>query len=754
MSDTQPFTWTHTYTSTVFESAADAPEQPVRVSAGNAINPHMFRDPSQIPANTAYVFDASGEVRLSGHARPSFAYHWLREVALGVMEGELGLKIASGVDATLDLRLGARFHAVISLDAGRWLRLRIGKSHDTQLNLGAQVSARVTGSANVPEKSGELIAAIAGVHQMQWLSQLAKLAEKGTLAAEAARVGVEAAALKRALDVWRTLDSTAAQAAWAALGTGVALAPLATGTEAADVLKRLKSYADVALNPALLEQTLNGNLETADAWVRKQLGNFLGAGSELFDATSPADKVRAVRTLSDSILSRVPAALEKICAAELSWRFEAASTGTALIDCSFAFTPEGLQLYQDALNGNYTRILTATSDHARLGAGVLTDGLHRETVIELHLPFVGRKEWKSRLEALSRVEVETGADGRILVYTAEAADKLTRGSAYQSALALAGALKVGETYSDSSFKLSYTDTQTFARTDAATRLAPILAAYGFDDRVTRWLGRNVPEDGDAIESSLSLSVPGSLVAAWLKTPGERDADFFAVFSRMSVAVQTAMRRWIPFGYFQNVNGYETLGSAFPLLVYQTSKPFAGRPRSEFTYDVMEDRSMAAVFRTAGKTLPRLLESLSATLVAAGRERTAAFYEPRQAASILATVQRNPYLVRSLLVADAFFVGALVKLGLEGRRLASEFQNDPQKAVKDLSRFTADFVRSYHGRLRRLYAGRDFPALGALVLVEATAALAGATGMDAQVSAVLRLKAGNLEQTFVNPAYRG
>jgi hypothetical protein len=313
---------------------------------------------------------------------------------------------------------------------------------------------------------------------------------------------------------------------------------------------------------------------------------------------------------------------------------------------------------------------------------------------------------------------------------------------------------MGETYSDSSFKLSYTDTQTFTRTDAATRLAPILAAYGFDGRVNRWLTESVPEEADRVESSLSLAVPGSLVAAWLKTPGECDEDYFAVFSRVSMAVQTAMRRWIPFCYFRTVNDYETLGAAFPLLIYQTSKPFAGRPRSEFTYDVMEDRSMATVFRTAGQALPRVLESISATLAAAGREETASFYEPGQVASILASSKRNPRQVRTLLMADAFYIGALVKMGLEGRRLANEFRNDPPKAVKDLSRFTADFVRNYHGRLRRLYAGRNFPALGAMVLVEATAALAGATGMDAPVSAVLRLKAGNLEQTFVNPAYRG
>jgi hypothetical protein len=754
MFDTSPFTWTHTYTSTAFESAVDAPEQPVHILAGNAVNPYTFRDPSQIPSNTAYVFDASGGMRLTGRSRPSLAYHWLREVALGMIEGELGLKVSSGVEATIDLRLDGRFHAVISLDSGRWLRLRITKKREKQLNLGVQMSARVTGATNVPEKSAGLIAAIVGVHANQWLAQLVRLAEKGALAAEAVRLGIEETVLKRALDVWRKLDSSSAVAVWSALETGAALAPLVVDAQTADTLKRLKSYAETALSPALLEKTLDGNIEAADAWVRKQLGEFLGAGVGLLDPATLADKVRAVRAMADAILNRVPEALEKICSAELSWRFEAASCETALIDCSFAFTDEGLRLYQDALNGNYTRILAASSEHVRLSTGVLTHDMHRETVIELHLPFVGRKEWKTRFETLARVEVETGADGRILIYSSETADKLFCGSVYQSTLTLASALKVGEVYSDSSFKLSYTDTQTLERGEAAMRLAPMLAAYGFDERVNRWLSDSVPPEAGKIESSLSLSVPGSLVSEWLRTPGERDADFFVVYSRVSVAVQAAMRRWLPFAYFGDIDEYETLGSAFPLLIYQASKPFAGRPRSEFTYDVMEERSMAAMFRTAGQALPRLLETVSSTLAAAGRTETAAFYAPRQAASILATVQHSSRLIRSLLVADAFFIGALVRMGLEGTRLAGELQKDPQRAVKDLARFTAEFVQSYHSRLRRLYSGRDFPAFGAMILVEATAALSGATGAGEPVGAVLRLKAGDVEQTFVNAAYRG
>ena len=56
-----------------------------------------------------------------------------------------------------------------------------------------------------------------------------------------------------------TLDTTGRMLLGSDIGAALAIlsmlapAPFAAGTEAADVLKRLKSYADVALNPALLD---------------------------------------------------------------------------------------------------------------------------------------------------------------------------------------------------------------------------------------------------------------------------------------------------------------------------------------------------------------------------------------------------------------------------------------------------------------------------------------------------------------------
>ncbi|MEN6601926.1 MAG: hypothetical protein ABFD86_05870 [Bryobacteraceae bacterium] len=579
-------------------------------------------------------------MRLSARARPVFSYHWLREVTLGVIEADLGLKVASGIEASLDLCVDGRFRALVSRGDDGWLRLRMFKSRDTQLNLGARLSARVSGTTNLPEQCPLLLAAIVGVQQ----------------------------------------------ATLSALGS--------------------------------------------------------------------SDKLQAARRLVGAIISHAGKTVEKICAADLVWHFGEASSETALIDCSFDSTPEGLRLYRRAHDGDFTGIVDEKNEHVRLAAAVLTHGLRREPVIELHLPFVGRKEWTSRLEALAGVAVEAGDDGRIMVYSAQAASKLTRGSAYQSTLAIASALRVGKTHSDSSFKLSYTDRQTLARASAAIRLAPVSEAYGFDDRVNRWLSESAPREAATVESSLTLAVPGELVETWLATPGERDPDFFPVYSRMSVAVQSAMRRAIPFGYFRDFDEYETPLSALPLLVYQASRPFPGRPRSEFTYDVMEDRSMVSFYYSAARGLPPLLSSVSAMLAAEGRRRTAAFYAPRNAANILCTVQRNPHLIRALLAADAFYVRALIRLGLEGRRLSASLRDDTKKGARDLSYFAAGFVQSYHRRLRHLYAGRSFPALGAMILVEATTALTGATGARTPVSAVLRLKAGGCEQTFVNAAYRG
>ena len=750
-------------------------------TSGGAMNPHLIHQASDIPAGRELVYQSSGTLTLGARTRPVFDFHWLREITVGVLGGSLGVQADSSTEATVDYRLEGQWHAVISLDTDQRLRLRIQKSQDSSLQFAAQVAAEAQTTAPSPDQTDPLAAAILGVHDQQWLSQLAG-------------VGPE---LGRFLEAWRSMDSAGAAVIWRATGAGdemsrlqawvhriatelgempafaeavresietdasfaFSTAALWTEAEAGSLLaatldpvrfQKLLQAAGAA-GALLADQSLLGVLgqlkqqaathltDSSDEWVRKQLSNSVGV-----------DSARRVR---DAICQQLGAALGSKLTAELRWTYDLADQSSALIDASFDFTAEGQRAYQDALAGRWSRVLGPPSEHVRVRQGMLTHGLRREAHLELHLPFLERKQWNTRLEALAKVEVAAGEDGRLLVYEVDAADRISHEGMYQSALMLGGGRLVGRAQPESYFTLSYTDQRSRTPGEALAALPAITAAYGFDPGVMEWLRAAVAAaEAQVVETWMTLAVPGDVVSGWLETPGERDADFFAVFSQVSMAVQTAMRRWLPYAYFQDLGHYETLGAAFPLLVYQYSRPYGGQPRSNFSYDAMSEESMAQVRRTATRGLREALGGIQRLLEAAGRKSTAEFYAAGQAQSMAASVGRSPRQLQSLIVADAFFMDALVKLAVTGGQIAAAMPTDPQGAVRMLTRFSAEFVRTFHMRLRRLYAGQDFVAFGSLLLVEATNALGKAQGRRTAIRGILRLKVGDREQTFVNADY--
>jgi hypothetical protein len=252
---------------------------------------------------------------------------------------------------------------------------------------------------------------------------------------------------------------------------------------------------------------------------------------------------------------------------------------------------------------------------------------------------------------------------------------------------------------------------------------------------------------------VTLAVPGDLVRAWLRAPGERDPEFFPTYAAVSVAVQRATRRWLPYVYFSDPDRYDDPLAAWPLLVYQSMPPFPGRPKYEFAYDLMDCGTTKLLRRSTLRQLTLALERLRPCLIGLGKHRTARFYAPDQAAAILGDVARQPRLLNGLLAADAFFVNALVGLGLQGHAFTEAAARQPDKAVRELARFAGEFVAAFHRRLRRLYGGQDFLPFGTLLLIEATRALSAARGLDTPLGGILRLAAEGREHTFVNAAYR-
>ena len=171
--------------------------------------------------------------------------------------------------------------------------------------------------------------------------------------------------------------------------------------------------------------------------------------------------------------------------------------------------------------------------------------------------------------------------------------------------------------------------------------------------------------------------------------------YFHTWQAVSLAVQSALRRWIPEIYFRDPARYEDRDAAFPLLVYAASRPCRGRPRTEFTYDVADEEVLPRALHQIGASLQSVLEPVERRLYDCGRPALARRYAPRWHQDVLRAVQRRPRPLLGLLGDEAAVVNALVGLG----------SGSKMRAVKPFARAACMALRTSYGEdLRPLALG--------------------------------------------------
>src|SRR5579863_3881270 len=197
----------------------------------------------------------------------------------------------------------------------------------------------------------------------------------------------------------------------------------------------------------------------------------------------------------------------------------------------------------------------------------------------------------------------------------------------------------------------------------------------------------------------------ALNPAWRDTPQERDARYFPVWQQTSLALQTALRKWIPEMYFRDAVRYEDREGSYPLIVYQASRVCFGRARTEFTYDVADPETLPAAFRMIGQAMQKVLAAVETRLRESGRPELARRYAPVWHQDILNAVKKRPKRLLELLGDEAALINALIDLGTDRR----------MNAVKP-------FAKAASAALRNMYR-EDMRVLALRALEEATAALA-------------------------------
>ena len=151
-----------------------------------------------------------------------------------------------------------------------------------------------------------------------------------------------------------------------------------------------------------------------------------------------------------------------------------------------------------------------------------------------------------------------------------------------------------------------------------------------------------------------------------------------------------------------------------MLVYQASRPFRGKMRTELCYDVLNPTTMAAFFRTVRPLLGGVVETVKSRLQLEGACELAAQYEPARANAILQSVQKWAKSRRCLYVlirAEGVLVNTLIDLAGLGAL------PERQRAKR-----LASFQKKWRFQLRRMYPATDFTWLAPELLEAATRAL--------------------------------
>lgn len=761
--------------------------------------PESIGSPDHLPPGLLLVAASQRRLSLTTPTPFGFDLHWMREVAAGVLRGTTGIRFDAATEASVTADLSGRFMAAVARDdAGGTPALRLVLSTASARSIDARASVSARTEIPIPESPDEFLFSVIGIHPIQWAREVLNDIGSVRFTRIARTCGASPVHLEALLDVWRTLGVRAESAVWRALSSPAHWQSLRQWTswlsesapDESALLARLRSAlaadSDFSTSPAARWIEAVSGLPLSSLPTPSAVKDLRSAATaiEKLAAQPPVDQLmrtlplKALRELNpgrlwpwaqarlQEVLGSVPpasrlsseaapfvqlrdraygaarTALASKLNAELSLLLSTASRQTSLADVSFPFTPEGLACFRQVLGGDLTPLFQP-SPHFRLRHGLLTHHLRRSRHVEIHLPFIGRREWESRRQVFSQAEALPTPDGRILVrFSSQAAD-VTLHTGNQSSLVFSAALSArdGETVRDN-FTLAFTDERMLSTAPEHEPWLRVLDAYGVPRPALS------PEPCKAV---LSLSLPGSLAEAWTTSPHSRDEQYFPTMCRISRSLQAMSRRWLPALYLNSLDLYSTPSAVHPLLAFQCSAPYTGIKKGHLAYDFMDPDAVQRAAASALRTFPATLDAVRQKLLADGRKSAASYYDPADARYILSGVLRQGRNFTALLSADSFFIEEVVRLADCARELRSLAVSQPAVAVRNLARYTDALVRAFHRNLRRLYARQDFLAIGPLFLLEATAALQSTAPVPPRIAASLVLDPGGQSVTYHNPA---
>jgi hypothetical protein len=196
---------------------------------------------------------------------------------------------------------------------------------------------------------------------------------------------------------------------------------------------------------------------------------------------------------------------------------------------------------------------------------------------------------------------------------------------------------------------------------------------------------------------------------WKSAPKERTPSYFPTYSIVSKAIQAAMRGWVREWFNSHLEILQRPHTAYPILVYQCTHPFAGKPTNMFTYDIQQTEMLDRAFASAAHRLGRELKALDTKSLGwftrqhyfAYRSKEVVKYVSRNRRALYKMLNVETVLMNSIL---KFAIIDIPKLGMDQAlvllrrafntqlgRFSDEFDFSPR--AEELLRIATDALRN-------------------------------------------------------------
>jgi hypothetical protein len=210
-------------------------------------------------------------------------------------------------------------------------------------------------------------------------------------------------------------------------------------------------------------------------------------------------------------------------------------------------------------------------------------------------------------------------------------------------------------------------------------------------------------------------------SGWTAAPSERGSKYAVVYSRASIALQVAMREWIPSLYFDGVDRFDDLDMAQGMIAWRASRPAIGEHVDRLSYDILDPAMMSRCFFWVERNIRPLLSSLLPITDKFESSRRS-FFDPRHTNRILLRLRRAQRGFQMILKVEEDIITQLVKLVASTPKLQTKAKGQPRAVATEVERSVERTFATVESRLRRIIPHGDVETVMRMLVIVLTKSL--------------------------------